>query len=420
MRFTGFFLLLCLVWPLPLLSQPQSSEQPVNTTLAGHQESPAIAKDQAGNFIITWVSDSQDDGLPGVYARRYNQNGLPLAPEFQVNSFWAPHERPRAAMAPNGGFVITWVNHWIEGATGGGIAARVFDTAGNPLGPEFQINQYEPGFQGDPAVATDSLGYFVITWQSWREDDSFDIYARLFDDRGIPRSDEFRINSFTQDNQTRPCVAMDNSGNFVVAWTSFGQDGDETGIYARRLDRDGRFLSEESRVNFATQGRQEHPAICMDALGNFIVCWQSAFWNEDLYDVFARTFDYTGQLKGPEFRVNNLSEAWQLFPAIDCDAQGRFVVTWQGSDPADDSFVIYVRQFDQYGEPLQQETRINSFTDSRQISPQIVVLFPQTFCAAWQSQHSPETGWDIYHRIYQGSASLKARSKTRIQKRYDE
>lgn len=420
MRLAGFFLLLCLFFPLHVRSQTQGSEQPVNTTLSGHQESPTVAKDQAGNYIIAWVSDSQDDGLPGVFARRFNMNGLPLTPEFQVNSFWAPHAHPRVAAAPNGSFVITWINYWIEGDTGGGVAARVFDAAGNPQGPEFQVNQYEPDFQGDPAVSTDSLGHFVIAWQSWREDGDFDIYARLFDDKGTPRGDEFRVNSHTDNSQTLPCVAMDDSGNFVIAWTSFGQDGDETGVYARRMDRDGRFLSAEFRINFSTQGRQERPDICMDTLGNFIVCWQSALWNETLYDVYARTFDHTGQLKGPEFRVNHRSEAWQLFPAIDCDAQGRFIVVWQGSDLTDESFVIYARQFDQYGQPLGDEAQINTFTDNRQISPQIVVLFSQTFCAAWQSLHLPETGWDIYHRIYQGSASLNTRPKVRILKRHEQ
>ncbi|NOR16074.1 MAG: hypothetical protein GQ544_10230 [Candidatus Aminicenantes bacterium] len=419
MRFIGFFLIIFLFSPQYFFTQTQDSEQIVNTTLSGKQQSPTIAKDGAGNFIIVWVSDNQDDGLPGIYARRYNQSGFPLGSEFQVNTVWAPHEHPAAAMSPNGSFVICWTNHWIEGGTGGGVSARVFTAAGVPIDQEFQVNQYEQDFQGDAAVAMDGLGYFAVTWQSWREDGTFDIYARLFDAQGAARTAEFRVNTYTNENQTLPRIAMDNNGNFVIVWTSYGQDGDETGVYARVLDRSGQFQSAEFRVNFATMGRQEHPNICMDALGNFSVCWQSVHWNENAYDVFARTFDRTGQLKGPEFRVNSRTENWQAIPAIDCDHQGRFLVIWQGRDLAGESFDIYGRRFDQYGQPLEAEFQINTYTQNRQTYPQIKVLFPQTFSAVWQSLHEPETSWDIYSRVFQGSANLTKDNRVRHLRRHD-
>jgi hypothetical protein len=419
MRFIGFFLIIFLLFPQHFYTQTQDSEQIVNTTLSGKQQSPALAKDGAGNFIIAWVSESQDEGLPGIYARRYNQSGFPLGPEFQVNSVWAPHERPAAAMSPSGSFVITWTNHWIEGGTGGGVSARVFTATGTPLDQEFQVNQYEQDYQGDPAVAMDGLGYFVVTWQSWREDGTFDIYARLFDDGGAARTGEFRVNAYTNENQTLPRVAMDNNGNFVIVWTSYGQDGDETGVYARVLDRNGQFQGAEFRVNFSTPGRQEHPDICMDALGNFVVCWQSVHWNETAYDVFARTFDRTGQLKGPEFRVNTRTENWQAIPTIDCDAQGRFLIVWQGKDLAGESFDIYGRQFDQSGQSLEAEFQINTYTQNRQTYPQVRVLFPQTFSAVWQSLHEPETNWDIYNRVFQGSANLSKNNRVRPLRKHE-
>ncbi len=413
-----FFLFMWLFLPVYSHAQTQNPEQLVNTSVAGQQESPALAKDTAGNFIIVWVSDYQDGGLPGIYARRFNLSGFPLGLEFQVNSFWAPHEQPAVAMLPNSGFVITWVNPWI-GKTSGGITARVFDASENPLAPDFQVNQHEPGFQGNPAVATNGLGYFVITWQSWREDSGFDIHARMFDEKGAPRSPEFRVNSSINENQTRPRIAMDNSGNFVIAWTSYGQDGDETGVYARTFDRNGQSQGAEFRVNFATGGRQEHPDICMSALGNFIICWQSVHWNENSYDVFARTFDRTGQIKGPEFRVNSRTENWQAFPSIDCDSQGRFLVVWQGRDPAGESFEIYGRQFDQYGQALEAEFQINTYTQNRQAYPRVKVLFPQTFSAVWQSLHKPETGWDIYRCVFQGSANLTKNNRAKPLRRHE-
>src|SRR5207244_821776 len=43
-----------------------------------------------------------------------------------------------------------------------------------------------------------------------------------------------RANSYTTGNQWAPRVAADAAGDFVAAWESFGQDGDQWGAYAQR------------------------------------------------------------------------------------------------------------------------------------------------------------------------------------------
>ena len=49
-----------------------------------------------------------------------------------------------------------------------------------------------------------------------------------------PKS-EFQVNSYTANQQYRPAVALEPSGDFVVAWESFGQDGSEGGVFAQRF-----------------------------------------------------------------------------------------------------------------------------------------------------------------------------------------
>src|SRR5687768_8177476 len=44
-------------------------------------------------------------------------------------------------------------------------------------------------------------------------------------------------------------VAVDHDGDFVVAWTSYGQDGSGGGIFARVFDRVGSPLTDEFQVN---------------------------------------------------------------------------------------------------------------------------------------------------------------------------
>jgi len=49
---------------------------------------------------------------------------------------------------------------------------------------------------------------------------------------------EFQVNTYTTGAQYFPSVAMDATGNFVVVWTSSGQDGDGPGPHTITLRLD--------------------------------------------------------------------------------------------------------------------------------------------------------------------------------------
>ena len=52
---------------------------------------------------------------------------------------------------------------------------------------------------------------------------------------GSPVGSEFRVNTHTTGSQFGPAVATAGSGRFVAAWSSSGQDGSGSGVYAQRL-----------------------------------------------------------------------------------------------------------------------------------------------------------------------------------------
>src|SRR5262245_41611394 len=92
-----------------------------------------------------------------------------------------------------------------------------------------------------------------------------------------PVGAEFPVNSFTTNSQYMPSVAADADGDFVVAWQSEGQDGLGAGIYAQRYNAAGAAQGGEFLVNgTAFGGSQFRPAVAMDADGDFIVAWDGA------------------------------------------------------------------------------------------------------------------------------------------------
>ena len=96
-----------------------------------------------------------------------------------------------------------------------------------------------------------------MTWQSYQAG-NYDIYARLYHADGTPRTGEFRVNTYTTDNQVDASVAMDAAGDFVVAWQSYGQDGSGYGIYAQRYNAAGVAQGSEFQVNTYTTGNQAY------------------------------------------------------------------------------------------------------------------------------------------------------------------
>jgi len=111
-------------------------------------ESPqAVAMDAYGDYVITWSSNGQDGGGWGVYAQRYDSNGVPLGGEFPVNTTTAGDQMyPAVAMDAAGDFVITWSGNRYDGS-GWNVYAQRYALNGMPLGGEFQVNTATAGDQ---------------------------------------------------------------------------------------------------------------------------------------------------------------------------------------------------------------------------------------------------------------------------------
>ena len=111
------------------------------------------------------------------------------------------------------------------------------------------------------------------------------LYADWITSMTLGTSSEIQVNTTTASNQKWSSVAMDTQGDFVVTWTSYGQDGGgngpgpgangENGVYARRFAADGTAASGEFKVNTFTENNQQAAKVAMDAAGDFTIVWES-------------------------------------------------------------------------------------------------------------------------------------------------
>jgi hypothetical protein len=307
---------------------PRGGEFRVNAYTTFNQTFPVIALDARGGFVVVWGSP-HDGSVTGVFGRRHDAAGAPRGAEFRVNTYTTSDQfSPAVASDPRGNFVVAWVSSGQDGSKRGVFAQR-FDAAGAPRGSEFRVNTFTVGRQLLPDVAVDPGGNFVVTWESYQGGDAFDVFAQRYDAAGAPRGPEFRVNTFTTDSQSYPAVASDGSGNLVVAWQSY-QDGSDLGVFAQRYDAAGVPRGQEFRVNSYTTGRQYAAAVASDAMGDFVVAWASDAQDGSSQGVFAQRYDAAGVPRGAEFRVNTYTTGLQSRPSVASDTAGNWVVAWQG------------------------------------------------------------------------------------------
>ena len=142
----------------------------VNTNTAGDQFHPTVATDAAGNFVVAWHGATLADPS-GIVAQRHDAAGVRLGTEFQVNTY-TTNAQSYASVARDevGNFVVTWFGDG-AGDPSFGTFGRRFNAAGVARGAEFMANTATTAYQGLGGVASDDVGNFMVTWTSFTPQD---------------------------------------------------------------------------------------------------------------------------------------------------------------------------------------------------------------------------------------------------------
>jgi hypothetical protein len=307
---------------------PAGPELVVGTGV-GEQRSPAVTSTRDGEFVVVWSGGNIDagDGL-GIFGRVIDASGQLVGPEFLVNEYTPGAQwEPAIAADAAGNITVAW------SGDGGdwdydGISARRLTHRGQPLTPQVEVNTWIAGVQSRPAVASTPEGDFTVLWQGAPSDR---VYARRFTAEGTPILSPFHINT-NMDPYSGPAAACDADGNVFMASTGVGADGDGAGVNGLRMLSNGGFDAGEFVVNSYTVGSQSAPSVA-EYGGNFVVVWTSIGQDGDWDGVYGQRYDADLQRIGFEFRINSYTTNYQYQPAVASDAQGNWVAVWT-SGPA--------------------------------------------------------------------------------------
>lgn len=336
-----------------------------------------------------------------------------VGPEFRINTHAiGQKERPSVARLSDGGFVVAWqtsaYQNLAQDGSKYGVYGQRYSAAGAAAGGEFRVNTYTLNDQSDPSVAALSGGGFVVTWTSFataaagQDGSRSGVYGQLYNAAGAPVGGEFRVNTYTNLDQAFSSVAGLSGGGFVVTWQSDVKDGSSYGVFAKRYSATGAPAGGEFRVNTHVTFAQARPSIASLSNGGFVVTWQSAGQDNSGWGVYGQRYNATGVRVGGEFRVNTQAALDQWNPSVAGLSDGGFVVTWHsfGQDGALNG--VYGQRYSATGAPAGAEFRVNTVTSGNQDFPSVAGLSDGGFIVTFQSNNS---GGGIYGQRYSAAGA---------------
>jgi hypothetical protein len=356
-----------------------------NVQLTGQHFDPKIATAPNGNFVVVWEDDNDDNGVGQIYARGFDPDGNAIFSQIAVNSVPAGEQRhPDVAIDDAGRFVVTWEDDQ-DGNGSFQILARGFNANGTERFHDMTVNTVAGGQQSRPAVACDSSGNFVVAWEDDQDGNGFyQILARGFTAAGAQRIATFTVNTVAAGEQFNPAIGMSNTGDFVVAWEDDQEDDGLFQIYHRGFTATGGNRFAQKAVNTNTAGQHTEPSIGMANNGDYVVAWEDDQDGNGSYQIYARGFTIAGAQRFAVMTVNTESAGQQYSPSVGMRGDGAFAVSWQDDQDGNGSYQVLARDFTAAGAQHRADLTVNSDSSGQQVLPATAMDDQGRFIVAWQ------------------------------------
>jgi hypothetical protein len=171
-------------------------------------------------------------------------------------------------------------------------------------------------------------------------------------------------------------------------------------------------VGSEFQINTYTTGNQGTPGsgsrlIAANAGGSFLVVWAS----DATWDIFGQRFDDAGNAVGSEFRVNSYTTFPVFQPSIASDASGNFVVVWDSDDGFQNG--VFGQRLDSEGGSLGNEFRVNSYTTGPQSWPSVASDAIGNFVVVWQGPGQGDSSVGVFGQRFD-SAGVAQGSEFRV------
>lgn len=374
----------------------------INQYTIGDQDAANIALLTDGSFVFTWQSQGNDGSGFGIGARKFSSNANSFYSEFVVNTYVSSDQTgPCIASLPDGGFIISWTSSG-QISTGKEVYAQRYQANCTRSGSEFLVNVNVTSDQQASNIADLADGGYVIVWQSYGQDgDDQGIFAQVYNSDNTVKKPEFQVNTYYQSAQQGPVVTALLNGKFVVSWYSDNQDTWGKGIYAQMFNLDGTRFNTEFQVNTYFNGDQYRPTIAALANGGFIICYNSVGGDGNGYGALCQRFDAVGNRVGTELVASVSTAGNQGSPYVASLGNDGFLVAWDSNAAPATKYNIYMQKYDLSGvRQFSADQQVNNDTTVDHQLPVVIGLSNGTYIVAWQSNNGEDQSSNgVYARL---------------------
>ncbi|MEM7049082.1 MAG: hypothetical protein AAF604_05460 [Acidobacteriota bacterium] len=378
-----------------LLAAPVLADVVVPGDPAGQQAASDIAVGSNGDYVVVWQDDRDGNGYYEVMARGFRSNGSERFGEFVVNSVpWGQQTNPTIAIDNAGNFVVAWEDDRNNNGDAN-ILIRGFDVHGVETIADQRVNG-DGGNHRNPDVDFDTTGDFAVVWQEDSDNNNdFDIRGVLFDDDGDRYTINFYLNSNLAGQQTHPAVSWGLFSQFLVVWQD---DADLNGYFdikASYRESDSDEIMPLLVNKYHRSGQQVAPSVDSNSYGTFIVAWQDDHDGNGYFDIMATRIIVGGLVTWP-WTVNAIGYGDQLNPEVAVNpSDDSYTVTWEDDPDNNNLFNLAARGFYQSGHEKFMQVTVNKVLTGQQLDPHVAAASDGRIRFSWDgdivdgNQYSP-------------------------------
>ncbi len=299
-------------------------------TATNLQSSPQILSDGLGGAIITW-QDYRSGSNYDIYAQRVDSSGSVqwISNGVAICTAINSQSRPRIVSDNNNGAIITWQDDRLVSPNTNIYAQRVdssgvvqWTSNGVAICTDTRLQEY-------PAIVSDSLGGAIITWQDFRSQTNYDIYAQRVNNSGVV---QWTVNGIvicnTTNEQFNPQIASDGNNGAIITWEDLRFPD---GIYAQRVNNSGVVQwTANGIVICGASSTQQLPQIVSDDAGGAIITWEDSRNGASNQDIYAQRVNSAGTVQWTANGVAiSIASNNQNSTQIVSDGLGGAIITWR-------------------------------------------------------------------------------------------
>jgi hypothetical protein len=265
-----------------------------------------------------------------------------------------------------------------------------------PYGSEFRVNTYTANDQCNPAVAGLTDGKFVVVWESYLQSEAgWGVYRQMYHATGTKYGFESQMRPSTVGTYfyRRPSIVGLSNGKFVVAWQTYSQD--RYRISGQLYNPDGTSCGNSFRISYSPL-HQEGPVVANLSDGKFVITWGCHEASGSCCGIFGQLFNYhlNGTTDGAEFVVLSVGTSTTVYVSgisVSGLSDGKFVVVWSSYD------IVYGQLYNSDGTIYGHNFRVSTYYAK---SSTVAGLSDGKFVVAW--------GWgmyDVYGQLYNSNGT---------------